>query len=327
MNQVFRTMLGAAVAVTIGGVGQPALAEWSPEKPISVIVPYGAGGGTDTATRALVEVITNNNLSPQPWVVENRSGGGGMVGMQFLIENEGDEHMIGVLTSSNMTSPLLQPDLGLHWSQLEPIANLVVSIQYLVTHEDSGMNTLDDFVSKVKAEPGKLRVAGAAIGNEDHLTTLMMAEASDLDVTYIPHQNGGEVKRAIAGGHVDAAWLNPGEMVGLLQKDGGTIFPIGVAWAERTPEFPAVPAFRENDMDVVFDAFFRGVFGTAGMSDDQKAFYAGVVEAATSHPDWKAKASELNLTSLYIAPAEYKASLKVWDDTLSELIKLALAAK
>lgn len=324
VKTMLKIMAGSAIAASLS---LPALADWAPTKPIRVIVPYGAGGGTDVVARVLTDVIASANLSPQRWVVENRSGGGGMVGMQFLADSAGDDHVIGVLTSTNMTTPLLQPDVKLHWSQLTPIANLVVDIQYLVTHNKSGIETLDDALKAAGEQAGGTRVAGAAVGTEDHLTHLMMEQGAGVKLTYVPHQNGGDVKSAIAGGHMPLAWLNPSEMAGFLTTQGGTVIPIAVAWPERTPEFPDVPAFKEKNLDVVFDAFFRGVFGPPNLSSDAKTFYAEVIRKATEHPDWTKKLADLNVSGSYIPPDEYRAALERWDRTLAALVPLTKQAK
>lgn len=317
--------LAALSAVAL--VATDASAQWQPERPVELIVPYRAGGGTDTVARAIVEVINQNDLSPQPWVVVNKPGGGGMTGLKFMADRPDDEHTITMMTSSGMTSAMLQSSLGLSWKQLTPIANLILDVQYLVTHQDSGLESLDDVIAYAKENPGQLTVGGAAIGNEDHLSTLMMISQGGLDVRYIAFQGGGEVKQNIAGGQLDVAWLNPSEMRGFLLADGGTVFPVGVAWTERTEDFPDVPTFTEKGYDVVFDSFFRGILGGGELSDAARDFYAGVIEQATSHPDWAKALTEGGLPGQYIGAEDYQAALERWDKKLSALMPLVEQAR
>lgn len=302
-------------------------AEWTPEQPVTLIVPYAAGGGTDIVARALVEVINTNELSPHPWVVVNRPGGGGMTALQYMVSRPDDPYNLTMFTSSGMTSAMLQEDLGLSWEQLTPIANLIVDVQYLVTHQDSGLETLEEVMAFAKENPGQLRVGGAAIGNEDHLNTLMWQENTGIEVRYVAHQGGGEVKQNIAGGHLELGWLNPSEMRGFLVEDGGTVFPIAVAWAERQEEFPDVPTFVEQGYDVVFDSFFRGIMGPGEMTEDQVAFYADVLAEATDHPDWQDALVEQSLPGQYIGGADYQAALERWDQVLTELMPLVREAQ
>lgn len=318
-----------AVAFTAAGLGwvSDVRAEWTPEQPVTLIVPYAAGGGTDIVARALVEVINANSLSPQSWVAVNKPGGGGMTALKYMIDRPDDPYTLTMLTSSGMTSAMLQPELGLSWRELTPIANLIVDVQYLVAHQDSEFKTIEDVIAYAKENPGRLRVGGAAIGTEDHFTALMMQEGAGVETRYVPHQGGGEVKQNIAGGHLDVAWLNPSEMRGFLVEDGGTVVPIAVAWPERHPDFPDVPTFVEKGYDVVFDSFFRGVLGPKNLTEEQVAFYAGVIEEATSHPDWQKALAEQNLPGRYIGAGDYQAALERWDATLTELMPLVRAAQ
>src|SRR5918996_5315059 len=116
-----------------------------------------------------------------------------------MADHADDPLTLTMLTSSGMTSAMLQEQLGLSWKQLTPIANLILDVEYLVTHQDSQFKTLGDVIEYADANPGKLRVGGAAIGTEDHLVTLMMQNNADLEVRYVAHQGGGEVKQNIAG--------------------------------------------------------------------------------------------------------------------------------
>jgi putative tricarboxylic transport membrane protein len=324
----FFQLFGAgAVALTSLGMSWEARAEWQPDQPVTLIVPYAAGGGTDIVARALIDVINNNDLSPQPWVAVNRPGGGGMTALQYMADHADDPLTLTMLTSSGMTSAMLQEQLGLSWKQLTPIANLILDVEYLVTHQESQFKTLDDVIEYADANPGQLRVGGAAIGTEDHLVTLMMQNNADLEVRYVAHQGGGEVKQNIAGGHLDVAWLNPSEMRGFLVDDGGTVVPLGVAWAEREEEFPDVPTFKEEGYDVVFDSFFRGVLGPKNLTEDQVAFYAGVIRQATDHPDWQQALVDQGLPGQYIGAADYQAALERWDAELSELMPMVREAQ
>jgi len=328
-RRTFSGLLGAVSVAALASFGAPddALAAWTPDQSVTLIVPYAAGGGTDIVARALVEVINDNELSPQPWVVVNKPGGGGMTALQYMVDRPDDPYTLTMMTSSGMTSAMLQEQLGLSWKQLTPIANLILDVEYMVTHQDSQFQTVEDAIDYAKENPGQLRVGGAAIGTEDHLVTLMMQDAADVEVRYVAHQGGGEVKQNIAGGHVDVAWLNPSEMRGFLVEDGGTVVPVAVAWAERQDDFPEVPTFVEKGYDVVFDLFFRGVLGPKNLTDDQVDFYAGVIEEATAHPDWKQALSDIALPGQYIGAKDYQAALERWDAALTDLMPMVREAQ
>lgn len=327
-KRTFIQLMSAAGALAFTfGYAADAHAQWQPDQPVTLIVPYAAGGGTDIVARALIEVINENNLSPQPWVAVNRPGGGGMTALQYMVDRPDDTNTLTMFTSSGMTSAMLQEQLGLSWKQLTPIANLILDVEYLVTHEASPFETIEDVIAYAKENPGSLRVGGAAIGTEDHLVTLMMQENAGIEVRYVAHQGGGEVKQNIAGGHLDVAWLNPSEMQGFLVEDGGTVVPIGVAWAEREEDFPDVPTFKEAGYDVVFDLFFRGILGPKNLTEEQVDFYAGVIEEATQSEAWQETLAEQNLPGQYIGAEQYQAALERWDAALTDLMPMVRAAQ
>jgi putative tricarboxylic transport membrane protein len=155
----------------------------------------------------------------------------------------------------------------------------------------------------------------------------MMQEKADVEVRYVAHQGGGEVKQNIAGGHLDVAWLNPSEMQGFLVEDGGTVIPVGVAWAEREDDFPDVPTFKEIGYDVVFDSFFRGVLGPQNLTDEQVAFYAGVIKEATDSDAWQKALTDQGLPGRYIGAGDYQAALERWDAALTDLMPMVRAAQ
>lgn len=317
----------AAILIFGMAFGLPAAeAEWVPKKPVSFVCPYKPGGGTDTVARALTAVVNDNNLSPAPWVVQNRTGGGGLVALKYLIDRPGDKHTIKMMTSSAMTSAMLQGG-GLSWKKLTPIANLILDVEYLATHTKSGFKTAKEVIEFAKENPRKLRVGGAHIGNNDHLVTLMLEKEGNLKVTYVAFSGGGAARKNLLGGHLHTAWLNPSEMEGLLVKDGGTIFPLAVAWETRQADYPDIPTLKELGYNVVYDSFFRGVMGAPGISADVVAFYDGVIAKATKHPDWLKALKKKKMPAYHIPEKEFKASLERWDAKLSEFIEMAKAIK
>jgi putative tricarboxylic transport membrane protein len=319
-NILKTTCLAVLLVSTVAS--QRAGADWKPEKPVTLIVPFGAGGGTDVTARALVEVINKNGLSPQPWVVVNKPGAGGLNGVRYIKERAGDPYTLVAMVTSSMTSGLMQADLDLGWRQLTPIANLGVDIQYLCTNTSTPFKTVEEFLKYAKDNPGKVKFGiGGGLGSEDHLTTLMLVQKG-YDVRPVTFEGGGELKKNIAGGHVDAAWLNPSEMKGFLVEDGGTVYPIAVAWPERTADFPKVPTLREKGTDVVFDAFFRGVMGPANLSPEASKFYSEVIGKAVQDAAWKKMLTDLGIYGAYKPAPEFKQALEKWDHDLSELLKM-----
>ena len=303
-----------------------AQAGWVPKKTVTLVCPWRAGGGTDVVSRAITAAINESKLSPVSWVVVNRTGGNGMVAMKYMKDRPGDNHTLMMGTSTSLTAPMVI-DSDITLADLTPITNLIQDIQYLATHTKSGFKTAKELIDFAKKNPGKLRIATGGIGNEDHLTGLMLEQAAKIKVTYVSYSGGGEIKKNLLGGQIPAAWLNPGELIGMRVQDGGTVFPIAVAWPERRKAYPDVPTLKEIGYDVVFDSFFRGAFGTPGISEDVVAYYDELFSKAVKSPIWAEALKKKNLPAHLIRAKDFKPNIKRWEANLKELMPLVKATK
>lgn len=322
---LFLRSLPLAVCALALAAPIPADAAWKPEKEVTLVIPYAPGGGTDVIGRILVKIVNESKLSPVPWVAVNRDGGGGLVGMKYVIDRAGDKHTITLVTSTGVVTSKLQ-ESGINWRKLTPISNLILDPQFLATHSDSGLKSVKDVIDFAKKNPTQLRVAGATIGSEDSLCALMMEKYAGVQTQYVAFGGGGDVRKNLMGGHVQVGWLNPSEMEGLLSTQGGKIVPLAVALKDRFAAYPNVPTFVESGYPgVVFDLFFRGVLGTPDMPDDVAAFYDGIIGKAVQNAEYKAALDKGNIPALYLATPDFKKAIERWDAALGELVPLVKA--
>ncbi|MFA6021873.1 MAG: tripartite tricarboxylate transporter substrate binding protein [Rhodospirillales bacterium] len=319
-----RSLLVAACSLVLAAPVTPAAA-WQPEKEVTLVIPYAPGGGTDVIGRILVKVINESKLSPVQWVAVNRAGGGGLVGMKYVIDHAKDNSIITLVTSTGVATSKLQ-DSDINWLKLTPISNLIIDPQFLATHADSGFKTIQDVIAFAKAHPTELRVGGATIGSEDSLCNLMMEKYVGIRTQYVAFEGGGDIRKNLMGGHLQAGWLNPSEMEGLLVSQGGKIVPIAVALKDRFAAYPDVPTFAEAGYPgVVFDLFFRGILGTPGMSDEAVAFYDNIIGKAVELPEYKNALEKGNIPAKYLSAPDFRKAIARWDASLGELVPLVKA--
>lgn len=308
---------GLALAGGLLAAAAPAAA-FTPSKPVTLIVPYGAGGGTDLVFRTLVQIINDKKLGGTNWVIINREGGAGMSGMQFMLTQKGDTSTLMAMTPGHLVIPKLQK-LDVSWKQLTPVANLVIDPQILVVSQSSGFKTLKDVVDAVKA--GKnVRVAGGAIGQDDHLTNLIFQEKIGHRVNFVAFKGGGEMRQSLLGGHVEAGWLNPNELSGMTVTDGGTLIPVGVALGERLAPLPDIPTMKEQGVDVVYDMFFRSLVAPPGVGQDVVDFYVGVLDKAVATPEWAEFVKKIGSVDTYVVKGDFVAALERWDAQLDQIV-------
>ena len=219
-----------------------------PEKPITMIVPFGAGGPSDQLARTLAEHLKEH--LPQPVVIVNREGGGGSVGAAELVRAKPDGYTIGLPYETIMT---LQPHLtDVPYKGPEDyiaVMELVNTPLVLAIRADVPWQTVDEFVEYAKAHPGEIRVATAGLGSGSHIAVEKLKAAAGIELTTVPFASGSEEVAALLGGHVEAASVNPPVVLGQVQAGQARI--LATFEEERNPLLPDVPTFREEGVDAV----------------------------------------------------------------------------
>jgi putative tricarboxylic transport membrane protein len=317
-RRTFAAGLAACGLAVSAGAASAASAAFAPTKPVTLVVPYGAGGGTDLVFRTLVQIINDKKLGGQNWVIVNREGGAGMNGMNYVLGIKGDEHTLMALTPGHIVIPKVQ-GLSSSWKDLTPVANLVTDPQILVATQQSGFKSIDDVLAAIKGGR-EVRFAGGAIGQDDHLTHLLFQNAAGKKVTYVAFKGGGDMRQALLGGHVEAGWLNPAEISGLTVKDGGTLTPVAVALDKRLEDLPDVPTLKEKGVDVVYDMFFRSLVAPGGVSPEVVDFYVSVIDKAVAEPEWKAFVKKIGSLDDYKTKDAFKTALEGWDAKFNALV-------
>ncbi|MDH5188811.1 MAG: tripartite tricarboxylate transporter substrate-binding protein, partial [Rhodospirillaceae bacterium] len=179
--------------------------EWAPKKPIDFIIMAGKGGGADKMARLLQSVIQKNKMAPMPLTPINKSGGSGAEALIHLKQKAGDDHTIMVTLNSFYTTPLRQTDLGVDVLSFTPIGRMAEDTFLLWVKSDSGISTVDEFVAAVKAtKEGEWLMGGTGSGSEDNIITDYLNQAYGLKIKYIPYKGGGDVAKALAGGHIQS---------------------------------------------------------------------------------------------------------------------------
>ncbi|WP_068313718.1 Bug family tripartite tricarboxylate transporter substrate binding protein [Polycladidibacter hongkongensis] len=251
MNPVKTTIKSMLSVLMLCGAAVSASADSYPEKPVKLIVPFGAGGGSDTVARALQLAIDKNDLLGAPVVVVNMPGAGGSVGGGAVAKAEPDGYTLGLwhfglLTSNALGISKVTPD------DVETVAMFGRWNSILIARADSGFKTLSDVVVKAKEEPGSV-VEATALGSAPHLQHVMLtSKVEGLKLKLM--QAGGGAKRlaAVLGKHADITIHSMGEYVGNRNPDITAL----VQYApERHPALPEVPTARELGIDQVWNNY------------------------------------------------------------------------
>jgi len=248
----FAKIVLAALAVSVAACA--AGAEEYPARPLRIIVPYAAGGPSDTAARLVSEPLSRQlGVSV---VVENRGGAGGLVATEAYTREQPDGYTILL----GAIGPFAVIPAGKHVSydvekDFVPLGCIWFSGQALVVNAKLPVKTLGDFIAYAKANPGKVTVGSAGIGAVSHLTLELLKREAGIDLVHVPFRSSGAALPNIIGGQVDgtigdASVLAP-------QVDSGALRALAVASSTRAPALPAVPTMKEEGLPgVIAESWF-----------------------------------------------------------------------
>lgn len=232
--------LALSVLLALAGVS-PAFADY-PERPLTIVVAYPAGGMVDIVARPMAESMKKKFTKGV--AVLNRPGGGGSVGLAEVVQAKPDGYTTILAPNSTLVIhpqlnelPYKTPD------DYEPILSTISFYTLITVRTESPYKTIQELVAAAKASPGKLRVGSPGEGTISHLTWERWAAAGGFKGTHVPFSGWGETSPALLGGHIDAAMAQPGEVKPLV--DAKKLRVLAVASAQRHPYFPEAPTGKE----------------------------------------------------------------------------------
>ena len=297
MNRVLLVICAAAAACA----PRPGTDRY-PSQPIELVVPFQAGGGSDTLARTIQSIAVEQRLVPVPINVVNRAGGAGAIGLAHVAARKGDVHTLMTMIDTAVAVPLQPAYAGPSFRDLTMIAVLALDDMLVVVPARSPFRTIDDLIAHAKAHPGKVTLATNAAGGEDHIFGGMIERAAGVTFTYVHTRGGAEAMQNVMGCHVDVAVPNPSETLGQLQ--GGLVRALAVASSARLGILPDVPTLRERGIDVEY-RMFRGVAMPAGVPPSAVAYWTDVLEKVTRSDRWaRDYLAKMALTPQFRGPAE-----------------------
>lgn len=248
-----------AAALTAMGLAVPAMAADFPTGPVSIVVPYSPSGNTDVFTRHLAPYLEEK--WGQPVVVDNRPGGGSMIGTAYVSQAANDGHTLLMTSSAFVTAPAINPDLPFDSrTDLVPIVNVGHVSFVLITNSNSPYNTLEDFIEASKESPKFAATAG--LGTTTHFAMEKFIADSGADVDVVHFKGGGPAVVSILSSETDIY----GSSVSSAGKniEAGKVRPLAVLGNERIAVLPDVPSAAELGYDDLEIKQWLGVFAPAG---------------------------------------------------------------
>ena len=306
-----------ALVVVLGAIA-PAAAQY-PERALTIVVAYPAGGMVDIVARPLGEGMKKK--FPKGVAILNRPGGGGSVGMAEVAQAKPDGYTVVLAPVSTLVIhpqlndlPYKTPD------DYQPIINTIAFYPLLVVRDDAPWKTAQEFVNHAKANPGKLRVGSPGEGTASHLSLEQLMAVANVKMTHVPFSGWGESSPALLGGHVDGVVAQPGEVKPLVE--GKKLRTLVVFQDKRHEVFPSTPTAKELGWDSALGTWFV-LTAPKGTPPAVVQYIHDAAKAAMEEPAFvtlmKSRAVDIDYKNGEKARADLWNEYKAYSDLLKRL--------
>lgn len=265
---MFRTPVryaaGLLLACSAAVVAAPASAAW-PDKPITFVAPFSAGGANDLVARIIAKAV--GSTLNQPVIVENRPGAGGVVGAAHVARSAADGYTYLVGSNGTVTNSLIRSDQPYKDEELTPVALLTVTPSVIVANPSNPAKDLKDFVERAKkAKTDRITFSTAGNGSTPHFVAEMVKEATGLPVEPIAYKSGSEGVTAVIGNQVDAT--SEASIVTLPLIQAGKLKALATTWDKRMASAPDIPTTAELGFPAIRIGHWAGLCAPAGTPAD-----------------------------------------------------------
>jgi tripartite-type tricarboxylate transporter receptor subunit TctC len=314
---------GAAIAAAAfpGNASISVAGEQSwPQRPVTMIVPFAAGGNTDGIAR-----ITAQRLSDafgNPFVVENRPGAGGAVAAETVAKAAPDGYTLFIAALPVMAIvPAINKVRYDARKSFAPISNIATNAFVLVVNKDLPATTLHEFVDYVGARKGQLAYGSAGIGSLNHLSMALFLKQAGLEMTHVPYKGNAPALSDVVAGHISAMFSNFSDA--LPQANAGNVRMLALSSEKRSPLARQVPTVAESGFPKFNVLTWNGLMAPADTPRPVVDRIAAEIAEAVKDPKFSARLSEFGVDPLGNSPSEYGAMLAADIATWTEAVEAA----
>jgi tripartite-type tricarboxylate transporter receptor subunit TctC len=315
MKKTYIAALTAAIGLASAfGTAQAA---GYPEQPITMVVPYSAGGGADNAARIIAQGM--GEVAGQSVVIENKGGASGAIGAAYVARAKPDGYTVLFDASAFAINPALRKLPYDVKKDFVPVSQAVSVPNILVAAPGSAFNNLPDFITAARANPGRYTFASYGPGSLAQMAAELLKKDAGIDVVHVPYKGGAPAIVDVMGGQVDVYFANAASSLNYVS--GGKLKALAVSSAKRMPELPNVATVGEagiKDFDV---AEWNGLFLPAGTDPAVVAKLQDLVQKALARPDTREKLAKLGLTPVGSSAADFAKFVDAEQVRWAEVVK------
>ena len=291
-----------------------------PEKPITMIVAYSPGGGTDLIARAVQPFLEKYLGGGARIILVHRPGAGGEIGFAAIANAAPDGYTIGfVNTPPLMTIPIERTAQFGGPQRFDLLGNLIDDPCNFAVHADSDNRNLKDLAAYAKANPGKVTVGSSGIGSDDHLLMLMFERAAGVKMTHVPFKGSADVRAALQSKQIVVGAINIGEALQGV-KGGAPMRNIAQFSPARTNLAPDLPTGREQGFDIELSSL-RGMAAPKGLPPEIRERLVKAVESTYRDAEFQAQATKFFAPLRFLTPAQFEQVIREAEAGFRQLYK------
>jgi tripartite-type tricarboxylate transporter receptor subunit TctC len=309
----------ALALITLLATTTAVAAQDYPSRPITLIVPYAAGGGNDLMARTAAEKMSK--ALGQQIVIENRGGAGGSIATRQVAKAEPDGYTLGLGGTGTLAiDPTLYPNAGYDpRKDFAPIGLIATSGLVICVHPSLPAKSIPELIALAKKEPGKLNYASAGTGSGIHLGTEYFATMAGIKLTHIPYKGSSPALTDLIGGHVAIYFSSLPPAIGLIKE--GKVRALAVTSAKRSPILPDVPTVAEAALPGYEAVLHYGIVAPAGTPRPIIAKLSAALRTAVLSDELKSRLAEDGAEPLASTPEEYAADIDREETKWSAIVK------
>lgn len=306
-----------AAALALAGTLGAAHAAGYPDQPITVVVPYSAGGGADNAARIIAQGM--GEVAGQSVVIENKGGASGSIGAAYVARAKPDGYTVLYDASAFSINPVLRKLPYGAKKDFIPVSQAVSVPNILVAATGSAFNSLPDFIKAARANPGRYTYASYGPGSLAQMAAELLKKDAKIDIVHVPYKGGAPAIVDVMGGQVDVYFANAASSLNYVST--GKLKALAVSSAARMPDLPNVPTVSEGGVNAFDVVEWNGFFLPAGADPQVVAKLQDLVQKALARPETRDKLAKLGLTPVGSSAADFAKFVDAEQVRWAEVVK------
>ena len=299
--------LRVLVVVAAAHLATSALAQEYPARAVKIIVPFGAGGPADVYARFVGHQLSA--VLKQPFVIENRPGGGAIIGTEEVARSAPDGYTLLMMSNTHTTNETLIAKKPYQLMRdFVPVAPINSSDLVVVVHPSVQAKTLKEFIALAKSKPGGLHYASSGPGTPYHMAGELFKAMSKTDIVHVPHRGSGEARSAVLGGHIEMMIDAVSTMAPNAQA--GKVRALGTTGAKRSTVLPDVPTVSEAGVPGYDAVIWLGIMAPKGTPQKVVDKLNTEINKVLVKPDVKKAWAEQGVLPMVMKPSEFGAYLR-----------------